>query len=151
MKHIFILFFCFITMQTIAQVSDSLQPVAIINVHKDYRLDLLAKKEVEISTAITKAEERTAIGYRLQVLSTSDRDMAMKIKTQLLERFPDQKTYMLFREPYIKLNFGNFRTKPEAIQYKSQISQMLGGSSVYLVSCRIEVKPDKTLKEEESK
>ncbi len=151
MKHLLILIFSFCFFQSFAQSNDSLPQVAIINVHRDYRLDLLAKKEAEINSTVPKNEERSAMGYRLQVLSTSDRDMAMKTRTQLLQTFPEQKAYMLFRAPYIQLTFGNFRTKPEALLYKTQVSRMLGGSSVYLVPCRIEVKPDKSLKDDENK
>ena len=141
MKKLIFSILCLTALQTFAQ-SDSINPFAVI-VHKDFRLDILARKEAELNAAITKAAARTAMGYRLQVLSTNDRDYAMKIRTQLLQRYPDQKVYMLYQAPYVKLKFGNFTTKQESELYKKQISRMLGGASVYTLSERIEVRPEK--------
>ena len=132
--------------QSFAQ-SDSTNPIAVV-VHKDFRLDILARKEADLNAAASKAASRTAMGYRLQVLSTNDREQAMKIRTQLLQRYPDQKVYMLYQMPYVKLRFGNFTTKDEAELYKKQISRMLGGASVYTISERIEVKPEKEIRED---
>ena len=141
MKKIFLLLFCCTGLRTLAQ-TDSL-PVNAVVVHKDFRLDILARKEAELNAAAAKAAARSGMGYRLQVLSTNDREQAMKIRTQLLQRYPDQKVYMLYQMPYVKLRFGNFTTKQEAELYKNQISRMMGGASVYIVSERIEVKPEK--------
>ena len=146
MKNFLILFFCVAGLQTFAQ-TDSLVPVPVI-VHRDFRLDILARKEAELNSAAIKAAARSAMGYRLQVLSTNDRDLAMKTRTQLLQRFPDQKPYMIFQAPYVKLTFGNFVSRQEAELYKKQISQMLGGASVYILSQRIEIKPEREVKED---
>ena len=129
-------------LQAFAQ-SDSINPYAV-TVHRDFRLDILARKEAELNTTAAKVAARTGMGYRLQVLSTNDREQAMKIRTQLLQKYPDQKVYMLFLAPYVKLRFGNFTTRQEAELYKNQISRMLGGASVYIISERIEIKPEKT-------
>ncbi|MEJ7672394.1 MAG: hypothetical protein WKF59_06720 [Chitinophagaceae bacterium] len=72
----------------------------------------------------------------------------MKTRTQLLQKFPEQKPYMFYQAPYVKLTFGNFVTKQEAELYKKQISRMLGGISIYTLSQRIELKPEKEPKEE---
>lgn len=146
MKQILGLLFCFIGLQTFAQ-TDSLAPVAVI-VHRDFRLDMLEKKEAELNTTVAKIAARSAMGYRLQVLSTNDRDLAMRTRTQLLQTFPDQKVYMSFQAPYVKLKFGNFTSKQEAESYKKQISRMLGGASVYTVPERIEIKPERETRED---
>jgi hypothetical protein len=118
-------------------------------IQRDVRLDLLGKKLAEINAVEKKIIERSAMGYRLQILSTNDREYAMKTRSALLARFPEQKTYMFFQSPYVKLRFGNFRTKQEAEVYKKQISRMLGGTSIYTVSERIEVKPEKDKEKED--
>lgn len=146
MKKLIFSIFCLTALQTFAQ-TDSLYPTAIV-VHKDFRLDILARKEAELNAAAIKAAARTGMGYRLQVLSTNDRGQAMKIRTQLLQRFPEQKPYMSFQAPYVKLTFGNFITRQEAELYKNQISRMLGGASVYILSQRIEIKPEKEPKDD---
>jgi hypothetical protein len=146
MKIFLFLIFCAVSGNAFAQY-DSI-PVIPVVIHKDFRLDILARKEAELNAAAAKSAARSGMGYRLQVLSTNDREQAMKIRTQLLQRYPDQKVYMLYQMPYVKLRFGNFTTKQEAELYKNQISRMLGGASVYLISERIEIKPEKEIKED---
>ncbi len=140
----FFLAFCF---NSFSQIQDSSS--AKIVVHSDYRLQLLGKRISEINTNILKSQARTAKGYRLMVLNTNDRAYALKVRSELLQRFPDQKPYMWYANPYIKLKFGNFRTKEEADDYRHQISQMLDGANIYLLSETIEVKPDKDFNPDE--
>ena len=147
MKTILFAFFCLTAFTSFAQMDSLPAPIAVV-IHKDFRLDILARKEAELNATAAKVASRTGMGYRLQVLSTNDREQAMKIRTQLLQRYPDQKVYMIFQAPYVKLRFGNFTSKQEAELYKNQISRMLGGASVYTIAERIEVKPDKDLKED---
>ena len=151
MKKLIFLILCLTALQSFAQTdTDSATTIPVI-IHKDFRLDILGRKEAELNLAAIKAAARTGIGYRLQVLSTNDRDLAMKTRTRLLQRYPDQKVYMSFQAPYVKLTFGNFITKQEAELYKKQISQMLGGASIYTLSQRIEIKPEKESREESNK
>ena len=139
MKKNLTIIFVLVSFNALAQ-EDSTALVKVL-VHQDYRMEILARKQAEINLLAAKMAQRTAMGYRLQVLSTNDRDLAMKTRTQLLQRFPEQKSYMFFQAPYIKLKFGNFRTKQEAETYKKLISKMMGGASIYFLSERIEVKP----------
>lgn len=146
MKQLFFLLLTCLSANSYSQTIDSVSASASQNrvvVHSDYRLEILARKESEINTAILKSQARTARGYRLMVLNTYDRDYALKVRSELLQKFPEQKPYMWYANPYIKLKFGNFRTKEEAQDYKDQISRMLNGASIYLLSETIEVKPDK--------
>ena len=133
---------------SMAQSIDSLNENKAV-VFKDYRLNILAAKEAELNTAILKTEARTAKGYRLMVLNTSDKDYAFKVRAQLLQRFPEQKPYMWFANPYIRIKFGNFRTKEEAEEYKKQISKMLNGATIYFLPETIEVVQDKDFNPDE--
>ena len=148
MKKILFIAFSFTGLQTFAQ-TDSLN---IINnnviVYKDYRLDILARKQAELNEAAVKSTARSAMGYRLQVISTNDRELALRTRTQLLQKFPEQKVYMMYQMPYVKLKFGNFKSKQEAEAYKKQISRMLNGASIYTLAERIEIKPEKEFKSE---
>ena len=79
MKYSFILLLLFLSLHSFAQVEDT----SVINkvvVYQDYRLAILARKEVEINTAILKAEARIGKGFRLMILNTNDREYAMKIR-----------------------------------------------------------------------
>ena len=149
MKKLIFSILCFTGLQCFAQ-TDSSVTIPVV-VHKDFRLDILGRKEAELNLAAAKAAARTGMGYRLQVMNTNDRNLAMKTRTQLLQRFPDQKVYMSFQMPYVKLTFGNFVTKQEAEMYKKQVSQMLGGASVYTLAQRIEIKPEKDTKDDSNK
>ena len=142
MKLLLILPALFFSLLSSAQAQDT----AAVNkfvIHQDYRLAILARREVENNIAILKAEARIGKGIRLMILNTNDRDYAMKIRGALLQKYPEQKTYMWYANPYIKIKFGNFRTKEEADPYKKQISKMLNGAAIYYLPETIEVKPDK--------
>jgi hypothetical protein len=145
MKHSLILLFLFFSLYSFAQVGDT----SVTNVtnkviiYQDYRLNILARRETEINIAILKAEARIGKGFRLMILNTNDREYAMKIRGELLQKYPEQKTYMWFANPYIKIKFGNFKTKEEADPYKKQISKILNGATIYYLPETIEVKPDK--------
>ena len=142
MKRIILLILCLNSFYLFAQ-TDTLIPVSNIVVHRDLRLDILGRKEAELNYAAAMALARSAMGYRLQVLSTNDRELAMRTKSQLLQKYPEQKTYMWFANPFIKIKFGNFKTKEEAESYKKQISKLLNGATIYYLPETIEVKPDK--------
>ena len=129
-------------------LKDTVAPVGKVTVYKDSRLDILAKKEAEFNEALAWGS-KSAKGYRLMVLSTNDREKAMNLRARLLQRFPEQKVYMSFQPPYIKLKFGNFLEKSEADQYKKDIlDNKMVTTNIYLVPEIIEVKPDKNKEKE---
>ncbi|MEO8413659.1 MAG: hypothetical protein ABI472_08365 [Ginsengibacter sp.] len=142
MKYLFILLFVSISSRGKAQLRDSLDENKVV-VHQDYRLGILAKREADINTAILKEEAKIGKGFRLMILNTNDRGYAMRVRGDLLQKYPDQKTYMWFANPYIKIKFGNFKTKEEAEPYKREITKMLDGATIYYLPENIEVKPDK--------
>lgn len=145
MRLSFILISILFYITSFAQTSDTLNRPKEngVVVFKDYRLDILANKETELNTALLKLQARSAQGFRLMVLNTSDKDYAFKIRAELLQKFPEQKPYMWFANPYIRIKFGNFRTKEDAEPYRKEISKMLGGATIYLIPETIEVDPGK--------
>lgn len=138
MKAFLILLFTSFGNHAFCQSLDSLPKNKVV-VFKDYRLDILARKEAELNAANYNKKVHTAQGYRLMVLNTSDKDYAFKVRAQLLKEFPEQKLYMWYANPYVRIKFGNFRTKEEADVYKKQISNMLGGATIYYIEEPIEV------------
>lgn len=139
----FTLIACFAKAQT-TSAGDSSLSYGRVNVIKDARIELLAKKQADFNESAALGP-RSAKGYRLMVLSTNDRTQAMNLRAKLLQRFPEQKVYMSFQPPYIKLKFGNFLEKSEADDYKKDIlSSKMVSTNIYLVPEIIEVKPDKS-------
>ncbi|CAN5403664.1 hypothetical protein BH11BAC5_BH11BAC5_12580 [soil metagenome] len=148
MKKILVLllvtFFVFSARAQVSAIPDTANQ-GKITVFKDSRLDILAKKEAAFNEANgSSLGPRSAKGYRLMLLSTSDRQAAMRVRSQLLKRFPEQKVYMSFQPPYIKLRFGNFLEKADAEKYKKEIIRSkLVTNNIYLLPETIEVKPEK--------
>lgn len=108
---------------------------------KDTRLDILSSKQMQIN-------KRTAImasggqyrGFRVQVLSSSNRDNAQKIKTDLLNKFPDHKSYILYQSPNFKVRIGNFLKRDEAEKLRKQLNKYFP-QGVYVVEDTIEYYP----------
>lgn len=140
MKHLFILLCTGLSISSFGQLPDSLMENKV-TIIKDYRLDILAQKEAEINTAILKSQSRFTKGYRLMILNTNDKNYAFKVRKELLQNFPEQRPYMWFASPYIRIKFGDFRTKEEAEVYKRKISEMLGGATIYYLQEMVEIAP----------
>jgi hypothetical protein len=114
----------------------------------DSRLELLAKKEAEINEAIANGP-KFAKGYRLMILNTTNRTEAMSIRAKLLQLFPEQKIYMTFQPPHIKVKLGNFLEKNEEEEYIKEVNQnKLVTTEVYLLSEMIEIKTEKNKEKE---
>lgn len=142
MKQSFFLSLIFLSNFSFAQNKDSLKENKVV-VFKDYRIDILGQKESDLNTATLKQQARSAQGFRLMILNTSDKNYAFRVRAELLQKFPDQKIYMWFANPYIRIKLGNFKTADEAEPYRKQISKMLDGASIYLLPETIEVDPGK--------
>ena len=142
MKKTFVsIFFLLIIADAVGQndPTDSVITGTVV-INKDPRLDILAKKELEFNTFGLKS----AKGYRLLVLSSNEREKAMKVRARLLQLYPEQKVYMVFQTPFIKLKFGNFVNKSDAEKYKDMITRArLVTNNIYIVGEAVEVKPDK--------
>lgn len=121
---------------------DSTQTGTVV-VFKDSRIDLLGKKMADYNEGLA-GNIRSGKGYRLMVISTNDRDKAMQVRSQLYQLFPDQKQYMSYQMPNIKIKLGNFLDKDEAEKARKQIiAQKLVSNNIYVLSETIEIKPEK--------
>ena len=148
-KSVFIL--SFICCAVLAKAQDIIDTsfTGVVTVNKDERINILGRKMAEYNEGLAKAVSRKARGYRLMLLSTTDRSQAMQLRSQLLQQYPDQKVYMTFQSPYIKLKFGNFLEKTEAERVRKQLSgSRLITGNVYIVAETIEIKPEKKEDEE---
>jgi hypothetical protein len=111
-----------------------------IIVRKDPRLDILTVKQANINRISSRlTSDGRFKGYRLQVLSTRNREEAFQLKAELFQRFPDQKAYTLYQSPYFKVRFGNYLERAEAERNKKILSQLYP-NSIYVVPDLIDYK-----------
>lgn len=115
-------------------------------VHKDPRIELLVKKQIEINEVTTRNARRSASGFRILVINTNDRNKAFTAKTKIYQEFPELKAYLMYQSPFYKLKVGNFRERNDAEDYLSAIKQFFP-NGVYIVRDVIEVNPDKSLED----
>ena len=112
-----------------------------IIVIKDARFDVLTAKQAQInkrSSMMTSGGQYK--GYRIQVASTSKRDNAQQMKTDMMNRFPEQKSYLIFQSPNFKVRVGNFLKKEEAEKFRKEINKYFP-QGVYIVEDAIEYSP----------
>jgi hypothetical protein len=151
MKKIFFLLFTLtVGKGLLAQpVIEDSSAISKVTINKDPRLDILAKVQVDNANANAKMASRFTKGYRLFVLKTDNREYAMKVRSYLLQNFPEEKVIMSYQSPFIKMKFGDFVEKADAEKCKKQI--MKGGvvtGGIYIVPDTIEIKPDKDGKDD---
>jgi hypothetical protein len=109
---------------------------------KDGRIDVLGQKLGEYNTSLAK-NIRSGKGYRLMLLSTNDRNLALQTRSKLLQMFPEHKVYMMYQNPFIKLKMGNFTDIAEAEKLKKLLlSQKIVTGNIYILPETVEVKPE---------
>lgn len=114
-----------------------------VTVNKDDRINILGEKMYEYNVALAKAN-RSSKGFRLMLLTTNDRNLAMQLRTKLLQQYPEHKVYMVFQSPFIKLKMGNFEDRDEAESLKKQLlQQKITPGNIYIIPEKIEIKPEK--------
>lgn len=109
-------------------------------IHKDERIDLLGAKMTEYYESLSK-KIQLVDGYRLLIVNTSDRAMAMQIRSDLIKAYPDQKLYMSFLAPNIKIKLGNFTEREEAEKFREVLvkSNLISGN-IYITPEKVEQK-----------
>ncbi len=143
----YLIIFLLLPLFTEAQTdSTRSQDTAGVVVVKDARLDQLVRRQQEINEETTRDSRRSVPGFRIQVISSTDRNRVYAAKSKIYQQFPDLKPYVMYQPPYYKLRVGNFRTQSEAEDFEKQLSQLFP-SGLYVIRDTIEVTPER-LKEE---
>lgn len=141
MKSLLLLAALFSFNFVIAQGNNYIDTNSVV-IHKDPRVDALAKKQAALNAAIKKASARSMRGYRLLVINTNKRNEAIDAKTKIYTYFPDLKAYLIYQTPYFKLKAGNFRTRDEAERYRKNLNSVFP-KGVYIINDTIEITPEK--------
>lgn len=121
-------------------ISDTLESTRNV-IQKDKRLDLLGEKMREYNEGLS---QRTQLvnGFRLLLMKSSDRDAVMKLRTKLLQEYPEHKNYVVFIAPSLKLKFGNFSNRADAEKMRKQLlDQKLVSGNIYILNEQVEIKP----------
>ena len=108
-------------------------------VHKDPRLDLLIKKQIQVNEETSRDARRIGKGYRLLVVNTSKRDEAIEAKSKVYTYFPELKSYLIYQSPYFKLKVGNFKERKDAEEYLNKLKRHFP-QGVYIMNDVIEIK-----------
>jgi hypothetical protein len=138
MKYIFSSVLLILSLSLVAQTDTS-----SVVVHKDPRIDLLVKKQIQVNELTTRDARRFVQGFRILVMNTNDRNKATNAKTKIYQEFPELKAYLMWQSPFMKLKVGDFKTREEAEPYLSEIQRFFP-SGVYIIRDVIEVNPDKS-------
>jgi len=138
MKILFTTLFLFILDSLCAQTDTN-----SVIVHKDPRIDLLIKKQVDLNEEATRDSRRTAPGYRILVINSNDRKKVFDAKAKIYQLYPDLKPYLIYQAPFYKLKVGNFKTKDEAQEYLEALARDFP-TGLFIVRDIIEVKPERT-------
>lgn len=154
MKTLLLIIAVIFTVEMKAQIITDSTITGTATVIKDPRIDILGKKMAEYNSSLSVVTYTNGLtsakGYRLMVISTNDRDLAFKVRAQLYQMFPDQKLYLSYQMPNIKVKFGNFLERADADRARKQIiNAKLVSGNIYVLSETIEVKPPKEEKEKE--
>ena len=117
-----------------------------VTVHKDPRLDLLVKKQIQINEETTREARKSGKGYRLMIISTSNRDEAIAAKTKVYTYFPELKAYLWHQSPYYKLKAGNFKERKDAEAYQKKLNAYFP-KGVFIMNDIVELRSDKNSEE----
>ncbi|MFP5041321.1 SPOR domain-containing protein [Parasediminibacterium sp. JCM 36343] len=109
-----------------------------IIVRKDPRLDVLVSKQAQMNKRLSMMTSSGLYkGYRIQIVSTTNRDQANKIKADILSKYTDEKAYLLYHSPYFKVRIGNFLKKEDAEKFRKELNKTYP-QGVYVVEDAIE-------------
>jgi hypothetical protein len=116
------------------------------NVTRDARVDVLVDKQIELNGQAIKGRTTIEQGFRLLIVSTNKRDLALDTKSRLLKNYPDQKSYMFYQSPNFKVQFGNFKSYKDAEKAKLDL-ELDFGKDILIIPSRVEIRVEKEMED----
>ncbi len=106
-----------------------------ITVKQDAAISKLVDRHIELNTTVKRIT-----GWRIQLISNSDREEVNKAKAQFLTTYPNAKTYLTYQQPYFKLRIGDFADKAEAYKFMKEINDNFKG--IFIVPDIVNIFPE---------
>ena len=147
MKRIFFFIALLFSVHLFGQNNIYITDSNTVIVHKDARIDLLVTMQAQINEVTSRESRKTGKGFRLMIISTSNRDEAIAAKTKIYTYFPELKAYLWHQSPYYKVKAGNFKDRKEAEYYQQRINVYFP-KGVFIMNDIVELKLDKNSEEE---
>jgi hypothetical protein len=94
-----------------------------ISIKEDFEVKQLMRQFIEINSA-----QSYVTGWRVQVVSTTDRQRLESVRQSLKARYPYLSTSWVHNRPYYRLRAGAFATKLEALQLQHLLRDYYPGS-----------------------
>ena len=135
-------YFYLLALVMILGVSANAQFAKSPDVKRDPRVDKLVDKQIELNKQALRVRTTLEQGFRILVISTNKRDLAIDAKSRLLKMYPDQKSYLFYQSPNFKVQFGNFKTMKEAELMKKELILEFG-ENLIIIPSQVEVKGEK--------
>lgn len=129
-----------------AQTSIAVDSKTVV-VHKDPRIELLMAKQAQINEATSRDSRKAGKGFRLMIISTSNREEAIAAKTTVYTYFPELKAYLWHQSPYYKVKAGNFKDRKEAEVYQQRLNAYFP-KGVFIMNDIVELKLERPFEEE---
>ncbi len=111
-----------------------------IVIHQTPAIQKLVDRHVELNATIKRLQ-----GWRIQLISNSDRETVNQVKASFLQNHPNVKTYLTYQQPYFKLRIGDFADKTEAYQLMKEINPDFKG--IFVVPDVVNIMPEGTSEE----
>jgi hypothetical protein len=99
-----------------------------IVIHEEEGIDFLLDTHIEMNKRHIYTD-----GFRIQLFSGSGqkaRHEAMKVKSSVLELFPDEQVYLSFTAPFWRVRVGNYRNKYEALSLLNKLKKEFPNSYI---------------------
>ena len=106
-------------------------------IHSDPRIAVVIKRQIYLNTLYQSYQN----GFRIQVISTVDRQKATLLKQEMSEKFPQFRTTLTYQSPYFIVRIGDFKSRSEASGLELDLRKFLNGG-IFIVPDIIQINPD---------
>lgn len=101
----------------------SAQEKGKVLVTKDPQIDSLIARRLELNRAGLTGNNVTLSGFRVQIFSGLDRQMAYSEQAKFKTRYPAVNAYISYTQPNYKLRVGDFRSRLEAEKFMNELKK----------------------------